>query len=241
MITYAVCILTCRKPKYAERIFFQQGTVRFLRSLGVQVYYLYGDASLNKHTLNYLDTHVELTVPVSEDYEWIPHRIYAAFDVLRSLGHTGVIKMDDDIEIKNPNKWIEYTKLLCNYPYAAMKGVGGREIKEKEGTIILNTYHQSASTHPLLRQQFSVFPSIEYASGPMYWVRQDFMERLMDTDYRKCVFEDVCTGIAAKKHGIPLAHLDNVFNTIVKGDDGDYEYDQYMVKNLLMWKDIIYA
>lgn len=241
MITYAVCILTCRKPKYTERIFIQQGTVRFLRSLGVDVYYLYGDASLKKPVFSPLDTHIELTVPVSEDYEWIPQRIYTAFEALRGKGYTGIIKMDDDIEIRDPMKWIEYTRVLCGHPYAAMKGVGGREIQEKEGTIILNTYHQNSCTHSLLKQQFSVFPSIEYASGPMYWVRKDFMERLLATDYTKCIFEDVCTGIAAKKHGIPLAQLDSKFNTIVKGDDTAYEYIQYMVKNMLMWEDILYS
>jgi hypothetical protein len=236
---FAALVLSCSKPVYEERRKSQVETYEKLQQAGLDVFILLGDPTMSiSYTKGHPYTH--LYVPVAEDYELLPRRLWVAYQYLIQMGYTHICKLDDDIQFLPPSETLaHHFQLLKNIDYAALRGIGGREIAEKEGTIIVNTYHWKKCTNPILNKTYSVFPSIDYASGPCYWISANALAKCTDADFEKCIFEDVCLGIACKKYKVPLTDALPLFVSCMVSDTSPWPYTQYHLKNLTMYFDIL--
>ena len=234
---FAALILTCQKLQYVQRRTQQLETIKNLKELGADIFYLYGDTTSES---SYIKDE-SLYVPVAEDYEYIPLRIFKGFEYLRSQEYQGILKMDDDIQITNKEAFARALVGILHNPYAAVKSVGGREILNKQDIIVVNTYPWKKCKESILNSTYAMYPSVEYASGPIYWIGIDLLKRLQESDYSKCIFEDVCSGIAAKKYGISLSHTHILFNQAIKGDDSPWPYRQYTMRNEDLYRHFIYS
>ena len=229
---FAVVILTCQKPWYIQRKLAQIPTYEFLVSQGADVYILEGDTELT-------DTHVQdtltpgvnlLRVPVSEAYEYIPKRLWVAYQYLRTKGYKGILKMDDDIKITNKEAWSQLLPTMIATDYTAINGIGGGEIPQKMGTIVVNTYHWSKCETPIMNHTYGMYPAIDFAGGPCYWLGSNLLNLLRQADYEKCVFEDVSTGIAALRNNIRLTSMVDAFRGTYEADNSPWPYKQFVMK-----------
>jgi hypothetical protein len=244
MSKVAAVVLTCSKPQYKERVEAQTETYTKLTEAKVDVFLLYHDPSTEFCYVKDRDNISKyLYLPVPEDYEYLPLRMWSALDFLRKQGYTHFLKMDDDIQILPHIDMLQLyhaIHILSQGDYIAIKGVGGREIHEKEGTIVVNSYHWTKCKNPFLNRTYCIYPAVEYAGGPCYWISANAIQKMKQSDFEKCFFEDVCLGIACKKNGIQLGSAVDLFRQIIRGDDSPWPYTQYILKNYSMWQDMIY-
>lgn len=245
MSKIAVVVLTCSKPQYTERREVQAETYQKLTAARADVFLLFHDPTLSEPTIKDRDENSKyLYVPVPEDYEYLPLRLWSAYEYLAKQGYTHILKMDDDIQIL-PNfdsfQLYHVLNVLKQGDYIALKGVGGGEIHEKEGTIVLNSYHWNKCTNPILNHTYAIYAAMDYAGGPCYWISANAIQKMKKSDFEKCLFEDVCLGMACKKYGIRLGSAVDMFKNIIKGDDSPWGYTQYVTKNYQMYQDLLNA
>lgn len=229
---FAVVVLTCQKPKYVERKLAQIPTYEFLVSQGADVYILEGDTELTD--VDVQDTITSgvklLRVPVSESYEYIPKRLWASYQYLRTKGYHGILKIDDDIKIINKDAWKHLLPIMLGTTYTAINGVGGGEIPQKLGAIVVNTYHWTKCENPIMNYTYATYPAVNFAGGPCYWIGSQLLNVLRQADYEKCVFEDVSTGIAAMRNNIPLTTMVDLFKGTFEADNAPWPYNQFVMK-----------
>ncbi len=230
-------VLTCSKPEYVARREENKETYEFLEKNGILVLFCLADLT---SPFPYVKGNT-LYVPVSEDYENIPLRMWMAYNFLSNFNEGCILKMDDDIKIVNKDLFIAGLSEIIKYNYSSIMGVGGREIGEKDGIIVANTYHWKKCKNENLNKTYAIFPSVEYASGPCYCISMDTARRLKKSDFEKCIFEDACLGIACKKYRIPLFEGDQLMARSIKGDMTPWPYTQYLLKNYSMYNDLIYT
>jgi len=115
MNIYAV-IITTKRPYYAARIKQRMDTYKRLADFGITPLFLYADPTLTEPLYEALeeDSIFSLTIPVPDSYIFIPSKLEAAYKYLYNLGATGIIKMDDDVNINN---WECIKELITDLQY----------------------------------------------------------------------------------------------------------------------------
>lgn len=228
----AVVVLTCQKEQYIARKLAQIPTYEFLTSQGADVYILEGDIELKDiHVQDTVTDGVKLLrVPVAESYEYIPKRLWAAYEYLRTKGYRGILKIDDDIQITNTVAWMQLLPVLAGNDYTAIAGVGGGEIPQKMGTIVVNTYHWTKCETQIMNYTYGMYPAVDFAGGPCYWLGANLLATLRKQDYEKCIFEDVSTGIAAVRNKIQLTSMVDAFRGSFSSDISPWPYKQFVMK-----------
>ena len=243
MFKVAALVLSCSKPEYQSRREQQRSTYIRLQAIGVDVLVLLHDPAIKESEIRFNDMFSKsLFVPILEDYEYIPQRLWAAYEFLANQGYTHILKLDDDIQILDTvdmNFLVAAIHAMKEFDYVALKGVGGGEVPDKPGSIIINTYHWNKCKNPMMNHTYAVYPAVDYAGGPCYWISARAIKRFSKSDFEKCVFEDVCLGIACKKHGVPLVSGVDTFRNIIRGDDSPWPYTQYVTKNFTLYEDLL--
>jgi hypothetical protein len=115
-MTLFALIITTKRSYYAARIKQRMDTYMRLATFGITPVFLYADPTLTQPSYEAVeeDSIFSLTIPVPDSYIFIPSKLEAAYKYLYDLGATGIIKMDDDVNINN---WECIKELITELQY----------------------------------------------------------------------------------------------------------------------------
>ncbi|WP_167367781.1 hypothetical protein [Methylobacterium pseudosasicola] len=156
-----------------------------------------------------------LQLPVNDDYEGLPYKMFEAYTLLNALGaKIGVIKIDDDIsvcnetaldleEVRTAFKFVDYMGNIMGYPHFDRAWHFGK----------------CASPMPAIYGKPFIAP---YANGPLYFLSKAALSKLA-THYLKypgCldgeIYEDKIVGDVLNFYGVRAEH--NPLQYILKID-----------------------
>lgn len=155
-----------------------------------------------------------LTLPVSDIYEALPAKIYAAFTWAY---HTfpkspGIYKTDDDIIYHDMKGLTKAIRSLQNKPYWGLfvgacpeNAVNPIRIAERFDDKTLTPRHQSAI----------------YCYGHGYWVNRKALDIIIaaEDEYKSSYLEDVCTGYVLNRAGWKPLHIPISYTEASRGPE----------------------
>ncbi len=232
----ACLVLTCSDPKYSVRRMNQETTHKKLQEIGFDVFILL-------HKPNIESIQVEgniLYSPIPEDYEYIPLRLWSAYEYLSTKHYTHILKLDDDIQILAENDFLKGVFFYClQYEYIAFKGIKDDYKERGEGAMVMNGYHWNKCKNYLLNHTYSCYPAISYAGGPFYMISTRVLRQCKQSDFEKSLYEDVCLGIISKKYGINLFDATHLLQDTIISDNTKDTFKLYYFFNPVAYSDII--
>ena len=186
-----VLILTCKRPFYEGRLNENKSTFDIMKRIGATLVYLYADPTLSETTVvnRDLDT-FNMTVPCIESYDYLTRKISLAYTYFAKTNCIGVLKIDDDTQIKTETIFAEeFLQLANKYDYF---GVSEKTILKRDG--YLKYYSRAFIDEPLFRNiHHKIDYNITYFEGPFYYLSQKAIQIVIKTGVT-LLFEDVGVG-----------------------------------------------
>ena len=196
--------IVCGCMKY--KIYLEAAIRRFTRPTWITVGFI-GDMTISEP---HKDGDI-VYLPVSDKYEDLPRKIYAAFSWVSSTypNSPGIYKTDDDI-VYNDIQILE-DEILKNRetPYWGL-----HTSYCKSANIIQLHKFEDKTLHP-------THQTAEYCYGHGYWINRDSLLFILNSkkDYDESYLEDVCTGYVMNSYGIYPVHIPVPYKEIERGPE----------------------
>jgi hypothetical protein len=185
-------VLTCDRPFYRERRHASADTYEILKKNGFTVIFLYANASLLKPEFELKGGEYCLTLPTEESYNNLPTKILKAFKFFSEYNIKGILKIDDDTRIQDPNIFDpDFTDLDYAGASVGYMSVGPRMFDK--GVVNIDR-------------------EINYFGGPFYWLSARALHYVIKGEF-KYPWEDACVGycLGPESHRLLVRYLP--FNT----------------------------
>jgi len=183
-----VClVLTCRKPEYEARLQKSLVTHQALKEAGFTIIYLYGDSTLSEPVLllNPNTGFYNLDVPTEDTYYNLVGKIFYAYKYLDSMGVSGILKMDDDTAILEPDIVLDPRNYLVDY-------MGSDFSLYDKGSVIFFEHSSFKERYPI-----TIEHPIKYFPGPFYWISAKALAHIVSYGLHY-PWEDVAVGDALR-------------------------------------------
>jgi hypothetical protein len=184
-------ILTCKRPYYEKRLSENVESFNILKRVGTVLVYLYANPSLDetKLELNEEGSYI-MTVPCEETYDYLSKKLSLAYKYFNNTKCIGVLKVDDDTQIKTETIMKEELHYLANkYDYF---GVSEKEILKRDGLLKYNSRAKIAD--PLFQNIYhKINYNIYYYEGPFYYLSKKTIGIICKKGI-ELLFEDVGIG-----------------------------------------------
>jgi hypothetical protein len=184
-----VLMLACQK----YIVYLRAAISRISRS-SIRVVGVIGDASQNETQWNEQDS--ILTVPVSDMYEDLPKKVWAAIEWIYSKwpNTIGIWKTDDDIVYNSVDYLISELYKNASIPYWGL-------VYEHCAAGIIHEWRVQSRFHD--KTQLSrVHQSAQYCWGHGYWINPTAIRLILNNkeEYDTSTAEDICTGFVLNKY-----------------------------------------
>lgn len=185
-----VLVLTCKRPFYEKRLHENKSTFDILKRIGTTLVYLYADPSLHETTVNQDQDTFNMTVPCIETYDYLTKKISLAYEYFNKTNCIGVLKIDDDTQIKSETIFAEeFLQLANKYDYF---GVSEKTIPKRDGYLKYNS--RALVSDPLYQNiHHKIDYNIQYYEGPFYYLSKKALRIIIKTGI-SLLFEDVGIG-----------------------------------------------
>lgn len=203
--------MTCNLPFYKERREAHKNTFDFFKENGFILVYLFGNAPNYEIKLEEIgQNEYNLFVPVIECYEMLSPKMEYAFNFLYKNGCSGIIKLDDDVQLLDKDT-AEYLilYLFSTYDYAGLGSgnFGGR----------IEKVHISKYTFNFFKNLYVKcdLPYCKYFGGPFYWLSRKALEQVCKTGL-VYFYEDVSVGyaVSSNKELTVATNTEQYFKTV---------------------------
>ena len=194
-------VLTCNRSFYISRLIKYKHSWDYLEKAGYRVIFLYADNSIAEPVLkNISESRHSLTVPVPETYEYLTHKMFLAFKFISATfpASKGVLKVDDNDDIRDINCLFEHNELVKTYEY-----IGVASGTTKINTILTTGKDARFSSiyknfNTTINKEFSNF------AGPFYWLSNRLVQYLASNEsFTYLPWEDMAVGFTLSKLPMP--------------------------------------
>lgn len=184
-------ILACAKEKY-NRIRFELFESAILPiAERMDVYYLFGQSENTPVIPSHKNVHM-IIAPCKDNWEDIPMKVYHGFTHLGNFGYDYIMKIDENITIKNPSLLITQVESeITAHPYIALKDITPPGDCSQ---LIFSYYHIGKCSNKVLDVMPAVMTNITYAGGPGYVLGRGAYLKLKKELFKVTLFEDFCIG-----------------------------------------------
>jgi hypothetical protein len=201
----AILVLSCGKKQYAPM------RERFYKSIecvkNIPIYFLFGTPETKDFDNNVPEAEnvYKIVAPCADYYEDIPRKMYYGFLTLANLGFQNVIKLDENIEIIEPLRFLDTAlEELKTADYLALKGVGNRGLKYSESRVNFSYNHFGKVHDKRFDMMPTVIPLCPYAGGPGYALTRKSLLTFQKNEFDRALNEDTTVGFHLFSAGIPL-------------------------------------
>lgn len=211
-----VClVLSCDRPYYKQRRETNYHTYKWFQQNGFSVVFLFAGTLSDEPELSVnSDGTYTLRVPSLEAYELLSHKMELAYKFFSRSGCTGILKIDDDIRIKNSDKLKTFLNELETAPYDYI----GITIGHFKSDGNLAPYMQKYKLNLFKTLQIAK-ADIVYAGGPFYWVSQTTINHIAN-DGLEYIYEDVSVGNVVKNHPeLTRSICNTLFKNVIEWND----------------------
>jgi hypothetical protein len=194
-----VLVSTALRDPFLSRFAACQATWDWLRAQGYTVLRLVGDPTL----ADVVQDDDLLRVPVQEEWQNMGIKLWWAFrHLLAREDVQGVVKLDDDVAVQDPDLAKEDLAQLQRFAYASF-AVGVAH------ALTPITYAMSrVSTGPWKELPFRVSKTTPYGSGSFLYVSRETMHHLATpsalVSLAQCPIEDMAIGLLLSERRVPL-------------------------------------
>jgi len=197
-----VClVLCCKRPYYVERRRRYAGQYNAVEEKGFTTIFLYGEGGRRELVVE--EGEWRLYVPVEDLYKNLSRKMSLAYEYLLAAGITGVLKVDDDVQIRDPG--------ILDGPLLESDYSGAEQFAAKGG------YEYPLKTTSYM---WMLDVDVTYFTGPFYWLSAKGMAQVLRVG-PKYPLEDLNTG-----HAISLDPSLKVYSAPIK-NRGVIWYDEH--------------
>jgi len=214
-----VClVLSCDRPYYRQRRESNYDTYRWFQRNGFSVVFLFAGLGKDEPELSENgDGTYTLRVPSLEVYELLSHKMELAYRFFSKSGCSGILKIDDDIKVVNPqilSHLLDSHARLYDYFGLTI----GSACSKGHDTIYIKKY-----TINLFKKLRVVTQDFEYAGGPFYWVSSKVIDHIAN-DGLEYIYEDASVGYVVNNHAdLKKIFVPSAFRTaVVWNNDSEY-------------------
>lgn len=206
-------ILSCDRPYYKQRRETNYHTYKWFQENGFLVVFLFAGVNESEISVDSDGTY-SLRVPSLEAYELLSHKMELAYTYFAKSGCLGILKIDDDIKIKNSALLKTFVDRIEKTPYDYIGITAGRFISDGNLAPYMKKYKLN-----LFKSLRIAKADIVYAGGPFYWVSQTTINHIAK-DGLEYIYEDVSVGNVVKNHPeLTSAICTSLFNNVIEWND----------------------
>jgi hypothetical protein len=211
-----VClVLSCDRPYYNDRRERNRETYKWFQDNGFVVVFLFASMINDPELSENCDGTFILRVPCLDVYELLSHKMELAYKYFNQTGCTGILKIDDDIQILNHQILsISLKNNICNHDYSGIS-VGRISHDMMHG----NSLEIKKITLNLFKNLRLEIKNVVYMGGPFYWVSSNTIECIAN-DGLEFIYEDVSVGNVAMNHPeLSRSFNEWMYNAVVTWDN----------------------
>lgn len=216
----AILVLSCGQERFAP---FRERLFKNLKSLpNVPIYFVFGSSTSPKHNTSIPESSntFKIIAPCEDYYEDIPRKMYYGFHILTNLGYNGIIKLDENIEIKDANELFNVVaEELKTNDYLALKGIGNKGLSYSSSLVNFSFNH----VEKVHDKRFDILPAIiplcPYAGGPAYAVSRKALLTLQKTEYDRAMNEDTMLAFNLYSAGINVKESKTIASKLILDTD----------------------
>ena len=193
-------ILSCSQQKYEKERFENWEKSIHRLAYTMPIFYVFGKSEQECRIPEHRNVY-KIVADCNDWYEDIPLKIYYGFRFLSNFQFDYIMKLDENISIKNVAQVLLILKHeLQIHDYIALKGVGFDSLNLNRWHIMY--YHVNKVHNANLNYVPCLCNEIPYAGGPAYVVTNKAYSTLRKVDFLTSLYEDYSVGYALLKKNI---------------------------------------
>ncbi len=226
-------ILSCSKEKYTQdRYAAWNSSIKGLAD-HIPIFYLFGKSTENISIPDHNNAH-SIIAPCGDNYEDIPMKIYYGIQYLKSFNYDYIIKLDDNIQIKDISTFINIINdEILTEDYIALKGIAG-SINDHNTNIIV---HQYSHTGKVNDKKLNIMPSIllniKYAGGPAYVLSRRAYNLINYSIMNTNLYEDYAIGLNLQIENIRVFSSNVIKLQLIHDNDNNINQKLYFTNTII--------
>lgn len=200
---YVCLVLTCDREYYRTRRENNINTFELIQQCGFKVIFLVADPRLTEPKYENYHSFVKMTLPMVDRYDFLTPKMKMAYGILFEKQCAGVLKIDDDISIGEPDKLSALLSLMKEHDYSGLKLITMNPgIHELRSTRFIEPHYRT--------MQVRINKAINYFGGPFYYVSKNALAEISRRTFN-FIFEDVAVAeLLSNVASIRTSRINNI-------------------------------